>query len=887
MGTIEAQEKTEEFIKRAGIYLKAPHDNQSDDDTESIWTLVKELIRSDEFGWGRRLLDMLVEFNRYPIDSRDKLVKKRALATYKDPDLNRNDALSRALTILSDEFDLSTTNDRETLGLAGAIYKRRWDVDGNQIHLERSLGYYRRGFEIGIESDGYTAINAAFLQDLLAYLEEKQAIETGGSSMTATVRREDARHIRRSVIDFLTPGLEERSGVDLASGDYSAVATLAEASLGLKECEKAKRWLAIAREIPGIAEWEYESTARQLVHLVQIQPPPHISRDRIEDSEAWQTLIDFLGRNADALRTMFQGKLGVALSGGGFRASLYHIGVLAKMAEVDLLRHVEIISCVSGGSIIGAHYYLELRRMFQKEKKRERGEDKIKREDYIRLVEKLVGDFKAGVQENARVRILANPLTNLKMIFQSSFSRTQRLGELYEELIYSRVQDGEGDQERWLNDLFIHPVDEAKSFNPRRDNWKRCCKIPQLVLNATTLNSGHNWQFTASWMGESPVSIDTDVDSNKRYRRMYYDEAPAQHKRVRLGTAVGASSCVPGLFEPVILKDLYPETTIRLVDGGVYDNQGVASLLEQDCSVIICSDAAGQLNSSGDPGGGVISPLLRTNSIMMHRVRGAQYQDLKARKKSSLLKGFAYMHLKQGLDGEQVDWLECEEPPKRRSDNDPCTPYGVRKDIQNLLAGVRTDLDSFSDLESYALMTSGYLAAGLALQNLPTISMHQGGEHDWAFLKVAPGMTCKETSGEDYKRLSDHLKASPMLFFRVWKLYRPLKVALLLAGFVLLAGIAYLWYSHPELTLSDEAWEGLKQTLTIGNILTMLTLMFSGIWLVNFVGRTAGVAMKTARFRETLYRIAVGLSIGLVGWVGAFVHLHLFDRIFKKLGRVK
>ena len=30
--------------------------------------------------------------------------------------------------------------------------------------------------------------------------------------------------------------------------------------------------------------------------------------------------------------------LGLALSGGGFRASLFHIGVLARLAELDLLR---------------------------------------------------------------------------------------------------------------------------------------------------------------------------------------------------------------------------------------------------------------------------------------------------------------------------------------------------------------------------------------------------------------------------------------------------------------------------------------------------------------------------------------------------------------------
>jgi hypothetical protein len=34
-------------------------------------------------------------------------------------------------------------------------------------------------------------------------------------------------------------------------------------------------------------------------------------------------------------------KLGLALSGGGFRASFFHVGVLARMAEMRLLRRVE------------------------------------------------------------------------------------------------------------------------------------------------------------------------------------------------------------------------------------------------------------------------------------------------------------------------------------------------------------------------------------------------------------------------------------------------------------------------------------------------------------------------------------------------------------------
>lgn len=46
--------------------------------------------------------------------------------------------------------------------------------------------------------------------------------------------------------------------------------------------------------------------------------------------------------------------LGIALSGGGFRAALYHVGVLKQLLEWDLLWELDLISSLSGGSIVGA-----------------------------------------------------------------------------------------------------------------------------------------------------------------------------------------------------------------------------------------------------------------------------------------------------------------------------------------------------------------------------------------------------------------------------------------------------------------------------------------------------------------------------------------------------
>ena len=51
-------------------------------------------------------------------------------------------------------------------------------------------------------------------------------------------------------------------------------------------------------------------------------------------------------------------KLGLALSGGGFRATLFHLGVVRFLKDADALRHVTDIASVSGGSILATHLVL-------------------------------------------------------------------------------------------------------------------------------------------------------------------------------------------------------------------------------------------------------------------------------------------------------------------------------------------------------------------------------------------------------------------------------------------------------------------------------------------------------------------------------------------------
>lgn len=47
---------------------------------------------------------------------------------------------------------------------------------------------------------------------------------------------------------------------------------------------------------------------------------------------------------AGAVQSAAAGRVGLALSGGGFLASFYHLGVLARLAELDVLRRVEVLS---------------------------------------------------------------------------------------------------------------------------------------------------------------------------------------------------------------------------------------------------------------------------------------------------------------------------------------------------------------------------------------------------------------------------------------------------------------------------------------------------------------------------------------------------------------
>ena len=650
---------------------------------------------------------------------------------------------------------------------------------------------------------------------------------------------------------------------------------MAEAAFGLERYDEALEWLQRGRTaVAAIPVWETQSTLQQLARMALLQSHGQANA-AIELSKAWQTLTAFFGNDAAAVSTAFIGKVGLALSGGGFRAALYHIGTLAKLAELDVLRHVQVLSCVSGGSIVGAFYYLELRRLLQS-----KHDADITREDYIEIVRRIETEFVLGVQRNVRMRVLAGLGTNLRMLLKPSYSRTLRVGELYEELIYSRASDGEGNAPRWMHELDVIPLGEAQTFVPKRDNWRRRAKVPILILNATCLNTGHGWQFTTSWMGESPARLAAGVDTLERLRRMYYWEAPEDFQRVRLGDAVAASSCVPGLFEPLTLAGLYPDRTVMLVDGGVCDNQGTMGLLDQDCTVTLVSDGSGQAEAIAKPGNGVLAVPLRANTILQARVRDTQYQELRARKRAGLLRGLLFVHLREDLDRDPVDWIDCPDPFDASTDARPAarrgilTPYGIDKELQSLLSGLRTDLDSFADLEADALMTSGYRMVERQFKygdNLGTLPA-RGDPQPWAFLGIERAMAAGSRSEKDIKAF---LGVGRRIAFKVWALSPTLRVARYALAAIALAALVWFAMQAPipvVPAMSHRQLLGAAVTLVVSIVATQLV----GRWIVGAV-----------RWRETLYRIAAGVGMCVAGWLLARIHLWVFDPWYLAIGSTK
>jgi NTE family protein len=484
-------------------------------------------------------------------------------------------------------------------------------------------------------------------------------------------------------------------------------------------------------------------------------------------------------------------RVGLALSGGGFRAAFFHVGVLARLAEAGLLAKVEVISTVSGGSIVGALYYLLLKRELEA-----KGDGEITAAGYVALVQEVERQLLEGVQQNIRARIFANLFKNLRM-GMPDYSRSDRIGDLYDRYLYKaawgerETRPGALDQREKqieMPELTIHPGGD-EGFVPSKANEKRSEKVPILLLNATSLNSGHNWRFEAVRMGE-PLPDDEaqaatvqSIDKNIWLTQGYF-EAKEDQPQLRgdqahfpLGLAVAASAAVPGIFKPLAITGMYEGVRVQLVDGGVQDNQGIQGLLDRGCTRMIVSDASGQMEDKEKPRPWLISVLGRSSSVAQDRIRDAQ---LIGRSGSQ---NVALMHLRRGLAVRSATpgTAPVETPPPEGE----AAEFGVDPEVQRALSEIRTDLDFFSRAEARSLALDGYRMSGPELAKPAFAALADPGAPPspsaWDFNAVADKIDSNDA--EYLKRL----RAGKHRFFRPSRLH-PLRA---LAGLLLLVVLAY------------------------------------------------------------------------------------------------
>jgi predicted acylesterase/phospholipase RssA len=271
--------------------------------------------------------------------------------------------------------------------------------------------------------------------------------------------------------------------------------------------------------------------------------------------------------------------IALALSGGGYRAAAFHLGTMDFLARIGMLEKVTMLSTVSGATITGAKYALSL------------SEGK---------------SFQQFCQE--LYHFLAN--TNLPNLWLKKDSSTRqepnlivKAATIYHKLLF---------QGRGFKTILDQPT-----------------HLQEIIFNATELSTGLGFRLQKS-------------NSNGIIGNGNYRVSQDILEGVALGDVVAASSCFPGGFEPILFPDDFTwlegkslediqsqlgdkfNPPLALIDGGIYDNQGVEALLLVDerlarqqksqemIDILIISDT-----DNIQPGGSMFSPAEREKKAVL------------------------------------------------------------------------------------------------------------------------------------------------------------------------------------------------------------------------------------------------------------------------------
>ncbi len=248
------------------LYEFIPNVNQHDINDELFENMINELAEKEEsvfvlsekarifmkqndFVKAAEIWKRLSEI----IDNDDYYVQQQALCTYKSEQPNKTMACIKAIEIIG-RLNVNDTNDPETLGISGAIYKNLWFELKDQEMLRSAIKSYKRGFHN--TGDHYTGGNYAFCLDLLSNEVDEDE---------KTYCKFEAKSVRTELVDSLLSQLE----LGDTKSEYWKFATLSTNLFALKRIEEAEKYEKLFYDF-NLIEWErttYESHKKMILNL--------------------------------------------------------------------------------------------------------------------------------------------------------------------------------------------------------------------------------------------------------------------------------------------------------------------------------------------------------------------------------------------------------------------------------------------------------------------------------------------------------------------------------------------------------------------------------------------------------------------------------------------
>lgn len=270
--------------------------------------------------------------------------------------------------------------------------------------------------------------------------------------------------------------------------------------------------------------------------------------------------------------------IALCLSGGGYRAMLFHTGAILRLNELGVLKQLSRVSSVSGGSITAGVLGMNWAQL---------AFDDAGRASNLRSL------FVEPIQQMARTTIDRGSV--LGGVFLPG-SVNDRIVANYREVLFGSTT---------MQDL---PLDEVG---------------PRFVFNATSVQSGALVRMSRPYMADYRVGM-------------------IRNPTILLAEAVAASSAFPPVLSPAEIdvdpSDFVPDRrcdlqyepfteSFILSDGGVYDNLGLETAWKRYKTILV-SDGGGRMPPEPVPAGDWARHSKRVLDIIDNQVRSLRKRNL-------------------------------------------------------------------------------------------------------------------------------------------------------------------------------------------------------------------------------------------------------------------